>query len=158
MPGSDWNMPENAGTPAEVIAAASCSGPRLSGGQPCEACQGHAERSVAALVEHGYAIAPAAPPRALEASQGLETSEGGIRGPLGSAEASTGLSALHGVEPETHGMAWLHHCGHLNPGGWNNRSVCAGCRFSAEHADEVDAHYVLTVVPAVPDTEEKPNA
>jgi hypothetical protein len=43
-------------------------------------------------------------------------------------------------------FAWLHNCGHLNHGYWHDRSVCGGCRFSVEHADDVEAHYRLVPV------------
>lgn len=51
------------------------------------------------------------------------------------------------TSPETHGMAWLHQCGHLNQGAWDDDAMCGGCRFSVERPEDVQAHYRLVVVP-----------
>lgn len=50
------------------------------------------------------------------------------------------------ADRERRDFAWLHQCGHLNHGYWDDRSVCGGCRFSVEKADEVDGHYRLVPV------------
>ena len=55
------------------------------------------------------------------------------------------------AESERRGFAWLHHCGALNHGYWHHRSVCGGCRFSVERANEVEAHYRLVPVEGLPD-------
>lgn len=55
------------------------------------------------------------------------------------------------AESERRGFAWLHHCGVLNHGYWHDRSVCGGCRFSVEHANEVEAHYRLVSVEGLSD-------
>lgn len=49
------------------------------------------------------------------------------------------------------GFAWLHNCGHLNQGYWHDRSVCGGCRFSVEDAEDVEAHYRLEPVEGLGD-------
>ena len=55
------------------------------------------------------------------------------------------------ADRERRDFAWLHQCGHLNHGYWDDRSVCGGCRFSVEHADEVDGHYRLVPVEGLDD-------
>jgi hypothetical protein len=58
------------------------------------------------------------------------------------------------ADRERQGFAWLHHCGHLNHGYWDDRSVCGGCRFSVEKAGHVDAHYRLVPVEGLSDEEQ----
>lgn len=58
------------------------------------------------------------------------------------------------ADRERRDFAWLHHCGHLNHGYWHPRNSCGGCRFSVEHADEVEGHYRLVEVEGLSDEEQ----
>jgi hypothetical protein len=70
---------------------------------------------------------------------------------------STPATPAHAHETQEHAdrerrdFAWLHHCGHLNHGYWHSRNSCGGCRFSVEHANEVEAHYRLVEVEGLSD-------
>ncbi len=53
------------------------------------------------------------------------------------------------LEAENAQLAWLHQCGRLNRGHWFENAIC-GCRFSVEHAYEVEGHYRLVPVEGLP--------
>ncbi|GIH23017.1 hypothetical protein Aph01nite_13270 [Acrocarpospora phusangensis] len=50
------------------------------------------------------------------------------------------------AQPPAEGAAWKHWCGRINEGTWNPRATC-GCLVVVEHADEVEALYILTPLP-----------